>query len=391
MGGRYALACVGHSELDHVAFAPGMQAQQPALRHRVEGVEGEVGDDLLHLAAVQGQGREVGRNLHLDPHALLLGPRLHHLHARLQHGLQGTLGELRPRGLAEVQQRAQDALQLRDFLHDDTRVALHDLHIAGAALEHLGKPADGGQRVADLMRHDRRQLADGRQRLRAHQALRGVGQLAVGFFQLVGATLLGGVQPGAINGQCGVVGQGRQQLHIRLIDALPGDAVVGDGDADDLVLHDQRSHHELRGRQGVTQLRRHPGVIGGIEHVHRLARRRGQHRQHRGVAQREGQARDEVTERTLFGRRETIKGVQELRQCPPVRQLGPDLACLGRVLRSDRHLGPQHALLLISQQQDGTVEAQADGATSRDAGQDSMQQPWQLLHPQHRLHDLVQY
>ena len=143
--------------------SPGRQAEGPAGRHGLDGVGGQVAEDLQQGRRGHRDRRQIGIELDLDADALCLGGRRGQPGGFGQHRVQVAGRQVLGVGSRELEKARDDlfeAIHLVDEPAERLVVEPDD-----AALPELGRRADAGQRVADLVRDAGQQLAQGRQPL----------------------------------------------------------------------------------------------------------------------------------------------------------------------------------------------------------------------------------
>jgi hypothetical protein len=142
---------------------------RPIALHRVRRVEEEVDEDLLEVMPVAEDTRRRRNELELHVDTLQHALRLQQLDDRRSNvvdgdGVRGRLARARV-----VEQAADDAVDSVDLATD----LLHRLRrrrvVPGVVAEDVRVGVDGGERVPDLVRHARREPADARQLLAAHE------------------------------------------------------------------------------------------------------------------------------------------------------------------------------------------------------------------------------
>src|SRR6266446_461023 len=145
-------------------------------RRGVHGVAEQYAHHLLHLVAVDAHGGERGREREVETEPLLCELRPCQVGAALDqvvHALEGALERDRAREAEEI---PDPALETVGRGHDvaEARAA----RVLGRQVEHLGLRggADRGQRIADVVRHVGRHLADHGEALGGEQAALVLGQ-----------------------------------------------------------------------------------------------------------------------------------------------------------------------------------------------------------------------
>ncbi len=162
---------VADLHLDRFRVDRGRDRDGPAVPHRLGGVQEEVQEHLLHLAAVhpghEGLGRVPALEDDLPVGGVLVQDRQQVIEQRVQVGRDGV-HRLRTREQQQVPHGPVQAVHLVDDLAADlgSRVGL-----PVPFEEDLAPAADAGERVADLVGEDRRHLPDRREHLPLHQAV----------------------------------------------------------------------------------------------------------------------------------------------------------------------------------------------------------------------------
>src|SRR3974390_674047 len=162
---RDAATSVGHGDA-HVVSVAGRDGKCSAGRHSVFGIQEKIEEHLLQLAGVAEDWRQAGMQLGHHLNARRLELVLQQRERVLDYAVQVHVVEVRARGAGEVQQ-AVDNLRGAEGLPGDL---FQQFRLFGIVVylfrEHLRVGRDHGQRGVDLMRHTRRQQADGGKLLR---------------------------------------------------------------------------------------------------------------------------------------------------------------------------------------------------------------------------------
>ena len=189
-GDRNAHAGVGDRQLDALAHDRGAELDRASLRHRVDGIQDEIGQRFAQLGRVAGHGRQRGRrhaSVDDEPLAKRVFPpsRLGHLERvpddRVQVDGAEWLIPAHPRelleppdGLGPVERGSLDDLQ-----------PARQLGVLHVALEELRPAQDRREHVVEVVGHAGGHLAQRAELLGAHELVLGRRQLAVGAPALV--------------------------------------------------------------------------------------------------------------------------------------------------------------------------------------------------------------
>ena len=160
-----ARAGVRHAGRDRVPgrVPPGRQAEGPARRHGLDGVGRQVAEDLQQGRRGHRHRRQARIEVDLDPDPLRLGRAGGQPGGLGQDGVQVAGGQVLGVGPRELEEPRDDLLEAIDLVDQAAERLL--VETDDAALPELGRRADAGQRVADLVGDARQQLAQRRQPL----------------------------------------------------------------------------------------------------------------------------------------------------------------------------------------------------------------------------------
>src|SRR6185369_4182291 len=200
----YALAAVGHRDLDLAVAGRGRELQGAAAFHGVDGVDHEVDESGLELVGDAPDGGEGRGELLAELDAALEDLVVAQLQAALDDVFDGEGDRLLLRGTAEGEQALGEA---RDPLrpHGDRGKHLLLGRAVGQGLQQLEVAHDVGERRVELVGDPGRHLPDGGQLL-------GLEELLLGGAQLFDALALALEQEGVLDGEGGMAGQGLHRL-----------------------------------------------------------------------------------------------------------------------------------------------------------------------------------
>jgi hypothetical protein len=145
-------------------FPPGRDAEfereRAAARHRLRGVDDDVQEHLLDQARIDVQPREAARDAGHDRNlsvGQVLGLELEDLRDHVLEPRQPEPGLGRTR---ELEQARDDAVEAVHLVDDDAAELLAVVPRLEPREQDLGRGGDPGKRIADLVRHTGRELAD---------------------------------------------------------------------------------------------------------------------------------------------------------------------------------------------------------------------------------------
>ena len=138
----------------------GFDRQRPAVCHRILRVHGEIQDDLLHLAAVGLDLRQVRPKSQQDPDVFPDQPPEHRAHTR-EDGVQVEQCRIDNLLPAEGEQLAGERRRAQARLLNFFNICLSRVVWIEVLQEELAEPEHDGQQIVEVMRHAAGQPSDG--------------------------------------------------------------------------------------------------------------------------------------------------------------------------------------------------------------------------------------
>ncbi len=187
MGGD-AIAFVLHLDEDAIAGPKGAEQHLPPSRHGLDGVDGEVEDDLRELLFIAEQTRQAAGSVAAEGDAFPAG--VAHQFDHVVEDLGNVDGAAFGRaGAGEIEQVGEQAEEAGALFSNDGKGFAADLFGLAPGGEDLGRAINAGEGIADFVGEPGGELADGGEAVGAFYLFEGVLQFDVHLFELAGGDL----------------------------------------------------------------------------------------------------------------------------------------------------------------------------------------------------------